>query len=309
VLLLLLTWSGAEKVQLHGFEAFEAASWCAAVSAAKRKKAKQEAAACAEAAAALAAANGGGLTPMASCPAALSMPESRPSSSDGSSPAAAGSSDGSSSDVAPDALHSTAQHDAGASVAPSAFATATASAAAAMSGCPGASLLTSAVSEPYPGPATTLVSSSSSSGGGSALGMFGLQAAGSSVPHALIEGNASGSARHISSTRHPSSHASDGSRRRSSCPGERLEEAAGAAAGRGGQGVRSRPASTSGLQQAQSMPLGSSSSGGASSSGGEREEGEGDGRGKVGRWLRRVLHLEGPWKAGVPIAGVFMGVV
>lgn len=319
--------NGAEKVQLHGFEAFEAASWCAAVSAAKRKKAKQEAAA--RAAATAAASGGGGLTPMASCPAALTVPESssRPSSSGSSTGAAAGSSG--SSDGGSDVAPSGGQVDIDSSIAPSAFATATATAAVTgVTGCPSGTaavspLLASAVSDPQPA-LSSLTNSTSSH-----FGMFGLhpvpshllQTAGSSIPHAVIEEQqqtAAAAAAAVSPVSAATAAVAGGSRgstrRSSSCPGERGGPGYPVSDGTssGGHHHRGSYSSSGGLQTAMLVPSGSSSarsSRDGSSSQGDREDGgEGDKRGKMGRWLRRVLHLEGPWRGAMP-AGVFMGVV
>lgn len=291
---------GAEKVQLHGFEAFEAASWCAAVSAAKRKKAKQEAAARAAAAAAAAAPTGtGSLTPTASCPAALPMTESRPSSS-GSSTGGASSS-GTSSDggcelQVPRDTAADVQHDADTSIAPSAFATAT----AAVTGCPAdPHLLMSHASEPTPALSTH------PSGTDTHLGMFGLQPGGNSIPHAVLEEPPAPTS--TPTAAHGSRSSSSSTRRSSSCPGEHYDRP------RSDQAAP-RASYSSGLQMAMSVPSGSSlgaarGSRDGGSSQGDREEGaEGDKRGKVSRWLRRVLHLEGPWRGAMP-AGVFMGVV
>lgn len=321
--------TGAEKVQLHGFEAFEAASWCAAVSAAKRKKAKQEAAARAAAAAAAAAsACAGSLVPMASCPAALaSGTESRPSSS-GSSTGGATSSDGgcdlqgSGRDVSPEPVHGTARvhgDAAAAHMAPSAFATAT----AAVTGCPADAvrpLLSHAVSEPTPdlttacshhpasGPQAHRSSTSTPPNAGRAAAASSSEEDEDAAPLGSIDGPRG----------YGSSSNSSSARRSSSCPGEGFDRYHHGGFNGGGVGVghsaaHSRASYTSGLQSVQSVPHGSSSSsmdvrGGGGMMGSDDGTDGGDRRGKVTRWLRRVLHLEGPWRGAMP-AGVFMGVV
>jgi hypothetical protein len=205
----------------------------------------------------------------------------------------------------------------------------------AASGCPGSahhgsSLLGSTISEPHPATA-------------SGLGMFGLQPgsssaaahyhpllspAGSSLPHAIVEEQArplaaSGSngstamegveqgGSGVNAAR-PSSNRS--TRRSSSCPGEGVygDQRPARSGSSSHQHGRASYSSGGALQNAMSVPVGSSSGGSvggrSSRDGSEREEGEGSGRSKVGRWLRRVLHLEGPWRGAMP-AGVFMGVV
>lgn len=211
--------------------------------------------------------------------------------------------------------------------------------AGAASGCPGSahhgsSLLGSTISEPHPATA-------------SGLGMFGLQPggasaahyhpllspAGSSLPHAIVEEQArplaagSGSSGSNGSipmegveqggsgvnAARPSSTRS--TRRSSSCPGEGVygdQRPGSSTRSSSHQHGRASYSSGGALQNAMSVPVGSSSGGSvggrSSRDGSEREEGEGSGRSKVGRWLRRVLHLEGPWRGAMP-AGVFMGVV
>jgi hypothetical protein len=201
-------------------------------------------------------------------------------------------------------------------------------AAAGVTGCPSGTaavspLLASAVSDPQPA-LSSLTNSTSSH-----FGMFGLhpvpshllQTAGSSIPHAVIEEQqqtAAAAAAAVSPVSAATAAVAGGSRgstrRSSSCPGERGGPGYPVSDGTssGGHHHRGSYSSSGGLQTAMLVPSGSSSarsSRDGSSSQGDREEGgEGDKRGKMGRWLRRVLHLEGPWRGAMP-AGVFMGVV
>jgi hypothetical protein len=273
-------------VQLHGFEAFEAASWCAAVSAAKRKQAKAEKAAKAAAAAAAGTAPGGSLlATTVTCPAALDA--------GGSSGRPSSSSSGASSTASDESIPSGISSGAG----PASAMTHTSAFARGQQAAPGGLLLHSGA-----GASATLQPAGSSF----------LQTAGSSMPHAIIEeplmpaSPPAGTAAVLADVTPQRGGDQD------SCPhGLALHLGLLAPAmsvpvigSDGALALTGRSGSRSGAARG-----GSSSRRGSSDDGGRDEDGsERRGGGKVPRWLRRVLHLGGPWHSALP-ASLFMGII